>query len=127
MVAVMRHDARYVAQRYYRGSGREFRKDAESLLSNPRGIFIYSPQLVVMMKPVLLREELLWTALEDNPTDADAWYIHLLAGDLKLARRLAADIAPLEWFCFHRGRRDGRPHLLNRAYVLPAPNNRKEK
>ena len=57
----------------------------------------------------------------------DAWYIHLLAGDLKLARRLAADIAPLEWFCFHRGRRDGRPHLLNRAYVLPAPNNRKEK
>lgn len=80
-----------------------------------------------MMKPVLLREELLWTALEDNPTDADAWYIHLLAGDLKLARRLAEDIAPLEWFCFHRGRRDGRPHLLNRAYVLPAPNNRKEK
>lgn len=77
MVAVMRHDARYVAQRYYRGSGREFWKDAESLLSNPRGIFIYSPQLVVMMKPVLLREELLWTALEDNPTDADAWYIHL--------------------------------------------------
>ena len=121
----MTPDARREAKRYYRGSGRELTEDVESLIRNPRGILVYTPELVVLMKPVLLCEELLWSALADNPAEADAWYVHLLVGNVALARQLAGSLPPLEWLCFHRGRRNRLPHIYRWSNLL-LNHNRKE-
>lgn len=121
----MQQDARKEAYSYYQGSGRELTADVETLIGNPRGVLVFTPQLVVFMKPVMLGEELLWGDLADNPPEADTWYIHLLVGDVQLARRLAATLPPLEWLCFQRGQRNSYPHVYRWSSLL-LNNNRKE-
>lgn len=119
----MSTDSRTEAYLYYRDSGRNLIDDVNTLLSNPRGVLVFTPELVVLMKPVLLQEELLWGELADNPADADAWYVHLLAGNVALARRLAATLPPLEWLCFQRGRRSNQPHIYRWEQLLLNNNN----
>lgn len=121
----MQQDARKEANSYYQASGRTLTGDAAVLSGNPRGVLVYSPELVVLMKPVMLREELLWGDLADNPPEADAWYVHLLVGNVRLARRLADTLPPLGWLCFQRGRRNSRPHVYRWSSLL-IHNNRKE-
>ncbi len=119
----MSTDSRTEAYLYYRDSGRNLIDDVNALLCNPRGVLVFTPELVVLMKPVLLQEELLWGELADNPADADAWYVHLLAGNVALARRLAATLPPLEWLCFQRGRRSNQPHIYRWEQLLLNTNN----
>lgn len=125
MFIYMWQDARTETNKYYQESGRTLTEDAVTLAGNPRGVLVYSPELVVMMKPVVLGEELLWVDLADNPSEANAWYVHLLVGNVQLARRLASTLPPLKWLCFHRGRRNSRPHVYSWSSLL-IHNNRKE-
>lgn len=118
MVRNMIADARLEAHRYYQQSGRELTKDTEAITLNPRGVLVFTPDLVVLTKPVILREELLWGDLADDPTGADAWYVHLLVGNLKKARYMAAALPPLEWLCFQRGKRNNVPHVYHWAGIL---------
>lgn len=53
----------------------------------------------------------------------DAWYVHLLVGNVALARRLAATLPPLEWLCFQRGRRSNQPHIYRWEQLLLNTNN----
>ena len=100
------------ARQYYRINGRNLSDDVNAILSNPHGVLVMTPQMVAILKPVRRREELLWSLLSDDPDEADGWYIHLLVGQLAQARQFAWLLPPLEWCCFHRGRRNRRPHCL---------------
>lgn len=114
----MNADARDRAWEYYETAGRDMNADLAALAAHPQGIVLLMPRLVVLMKPVCSREVLLWTDLPQIFPAADAWYVHLLVGDLALARRLAASIAPRRWLCFQRGLRTPAPHRLPwRAFV----------
>lgn len=126
MVGCMRADARKEAKLYYRGSGRQLIADVSSITDNPHGVLVFTPELVVLMKPVVLREELLWSELSDDPAEADAWYVHLLVGNVTLARQLASGLPPLEWLCFQRGRRNRLPHVYHWSNLLLNTTNRKE-
>ena len=108
----MNTDARAGAAAYYQAAGRDMERDLAALSAHPQGVVLLMPQLVVLMKPVLRHEPTRWTQLEDTPAGADAWYAHLLVGDLQLARRLAYALPPLPWLCFQRGRRSSAPHYL---------------
>ena len=108
----METDARLIAIRYYSQSARNLQEDLHTLGNNPEAIIIYLPQLVVLMKPVHSQCPQQWDKLHDTPAGADAWYVHLLAGDLSLARRLAAQQKPRRWLCFQRGARHARPHII---------------
>ena len=118
IVRDMSTDSRSEAYRYYHESGRNLAADVHALISNPRGILVFTPELVVLMKPVLLSEELLWGELADNPPEADAWYVHLLVGNVAMARQMASALPPLEWLCFQRGRRNNQPHIYHWEHLL---------
>lgn len=126
MFMCMQQDARKEAYRYYQESGRKLTEDVEKLIGNPRGVLVFTPELVVLMKPVLLGEELLWGDLADDPPEANAWYVHLLVGDVQLARRMSDSVPPLEWLCFQRGRRNSLLHVYRWSSLLHRHNNRKE-
>lgn len=113
----MSTDAREEARRYYREHGRRLADDLEAMAVNPRSVLLYMPRLVVLMKPAKKDSPEGWDRLAESPQDADAWYIHLLVGDLEMARRMATDVERLPWACFHRGRRDTRGHVLPWAVV----------
>lgn len=108
----MNPDARVQAQQYYRAANRDMEADLAALAAHPQGVVLLMPQLVVLMKPALSTEPRLWPELRHTPAGADAWYVHLLVGDLALARRLASALPPQRWLCFQRGLRNERPHLL---------------
>ena len=108
----MSNDAIAQTRHYYRTHGRNMDEDMRALLHNPRGVLVYTPDLVVLAKQVRREEELLWGVLDDAPEEADSWYIHLLAGRLSLARQWAAALPKMEWCCFHRGSRNGKPHIV---------------
>ena len=84
--------------------------DLAVLAAHPQGIVLLMPRLVVLMKPVCSNAPEQWTELALISPAADAWYIHLLVGDLRLARRMAATLPPLRWLCFQRGLRAPTPH-----------------
>ena len=113
-------DARLLAQSYYEGSGRRFEDDLIALALSPAGVAVCTPRLVALMKAVRSDSDpLLWM---DGPEDEtpDAWYIHLLAGDLDLAFAWARGLPPLRYFCFQRGLRSERYHILPWGR-LPSP------
>lgn len=103
-------DARATAAAYYRRAGRNAAEEMQALCRNPQGILYLSARLVALLKPVLSTEPQTWEVLESSPVQADAWYVHLLAGDLRLAQALARQLPPLRWLCFQRGLRHSRPH-----------------
>ena len=106
----MSSDARMKALRYYSHAGRNMADEVITLLQNPQGVFLFTPDLVVMMKPADSAAPHKWEDLAESPSGADAWYIHLLAGDLRLARKLATILPDYEWCCFQRGMRSPAPH-----------------
>ncbi len=116
--AAMYTDAITTARRYYTWAGRDLAADACALAGNPRGVFMYTPQLVVLMKPVSSRHPQDWEQLGHSPQQADAWYVHLLAGNFALALQLAHTLPPYTWVCFQRGRRSTRLHRLPWARIL---------
>lgn len=108
----MSTDARETAWRYYQTAGRDMEADLAALGAHPQGVVVFMPQLVVLMKPAVSTEPEHWPQLHHVARQADSWYVHLLAGDLKLARRMAAALPPQRWLCFHRGLRSSSPHRL---------------
>lgn len=109
----MNADARIRAWNYYRSAGRDLEADLAALSAHPEGVILLMPRLVVLMKPVLSTTPDQWGLLSDEAPAADAWYVHLLTGDLNLARRLAAALPPRQWLCFQRGLRSPAPHRLS--------------
>ena len=108
----MNTDARAGAADYYRAAGRDMEQDLAALAAHPQGVVLLMRQLVVLMKPALSCEPALWPQLELVHPCPDSWYVHLLVGDLQLARRLAGALPPQRWLCFQRGRRSPQPHRL---------------
>ncbi len=106
----MNADARDRAWEYYRAAGRDMETDLAALAAHPQGIVLLMPRLVVLMKPVCSNAPEQWTELALISPEADAWYIPLLVGDLRLARRMAATLPPRRWLCFQRGLRAPAPH-----------------
>ena len=112
-VCGMHTDARQQARDYYKAAGRSMKADLLALQAHPHGVCLLMPSLVVLMKPVQSSLPHLWGELSLVFPEADAWYIHLLAGNLTQARRMAAALPPLRWLCFQRGRRSPVPHQLD--------------
>lgn len=116
--AAMNTDATTTARRYYAWGGRDFAADARALADNPQGVLLYTPQLVVLMKPADSRQPQEWEQLGHSPQRPDAWYVHLLVGNLGLALRLAPMLPVYPWVCFQRGQRSARLHRLPWARIL---------
>lgn len=112
MVHGMDTDARSAARRYYSASSRSLPADMAALARVPGSVVIYTPRLVALLKPVLHHAPERWEHLHDTPEGADGWYVHLLVGDLRLARHIASSLPHLRWLCFRRGLRNPQPHLL---------------
>lgn len=112
MVRAMSTDARQLAERYYAGSGRSLAADLAALGEHSHGVVVYMPQLVVLMKPVARAYPEEWEQLSHVCPESDAWYVHFLAGDLRVARHMAAVLPPLRWLCFRRGVRSSHAHCL---------------
>ncbi len=106
----MSPDARDRARQYYSGSGRSMAADMAALAANPHGVLVLLPKLVALLKPVRRDRPQDWGALAHSPAGADAWYVHLLVGDLRLARRLGAGLERYPWLCFQRGARNACLH-----------------
>lgn len=96
----MKHDARVYAERYYAGSSRSLAEDMAATAGNPHGVTLFSPALVALLQPCRSTQAEPWRhwGRPTPPSLADAWYVHLLVGDLALARCMAArmDGAPEE-------------------------------
>lgn len=118
MVLAMDTDARVAAQRYYSGSGRSLLADMTTLVQNPGGIVHYSSCLVALLRPVQSRMPSRWEQLSERPLSPNGWYVHLLVGDLRLARQIARHLPPLQWLCFRRGLRSPRPHIVPWSRIL---------
>lgn len=84
---------------------------------NPRGIVFSAPDLFAILRPVCSHRPATWE--EDFFRDyrtADAWCVLLLAGDLRLALRLATQVlSPLPYIVFFRGKRSAKPHRIRWA------------
>lgn len=112
MVQCMGTDARATARRYYSASNRSLQADMAALAADPDGVVLFSPALVALMRRVHHSEPQRWALLTEPPiAPADAWYVHLMVGDLAWARRLARKLPPMRWLCFQRGVRSPRPHV----------------
>lgn len=112
MLSAMSTDARILARRYYEAAERDLAADMAALSANPEGVVVFLPQLVALMKPAKAHSPEEWGKLGETPVGADGWYVHLLVGDLALARRLAWLLPGRRWLCFQRGRRNAAPHRL---------------
>lgn len=117
MLRGMNSDARLSALRYYARCGRVAVPEVCALLANPKGVFVFTPELVVMMKPADSRSPQEWEDLESSPDEPDSWYVHLLVGRLRQARTLARLLPAYRWVCFMRGLRNTAPHRLPWARI----------
>lgn len=124
MLSGMSRDARILAARYYAGSPRDLAADVAALSRNPQGVVLYSPQLVALMKPVLSRRPREWQELDTPCPQADAWYVHLLAGKLELALNLGHLLPELPLLCFQRGSRSSVIHRHRWLQTLRRGNTR---
>lgn len=119
MVMCMDTDAREQARAYYSAGGRSLHADLAALAQNPQGLIYWTPQLVVLAKPVSSERPICCNGLAESPEHADGWYVHLLAGDLQWARRLARHLPPLGRLYFQRGVRSAKVHSLSWRRLLP--------
>lgn len=101
----MKHDARAYAEQYYAGSTRSLAEDLAATAGNPHGVVLFSPALVALLQPCRSTQAEPWRhwGQPTPPSLADAWYVHLLVGELALARRMAALLPSLPWVVFQRG------------------------
>lgn len=109
----MNKDARNHSDEYYRRQGASLAIDLKSIARNPRGVIIWTRELVVIMKPDYSTDTRHWHELDYSPRDADAWYMHLLTGNLELARALMPVLESLPWVCFQRGLRSIKPRRIS--------------
>lgn len=114
----MSTDAVTAAKKYYAAAGRDWVAEVSTLAENPCGVVLICPALVVLMKPVDSTRPQDWETLGKSPAGADAWYVHLLAGDVAMARQLAWLLPAYPWVCFQRGQRSARPHRRPWARLL---------
>lgn len=114
----MSTDAVTAAKRYYAAAKRDWAAELSALARNPHGVVLISPALVVLMKPVDSTQPQDWEELGQSPAVPDAWYVHLLAGDVALARQLAWLLPAYPWVCFQRGLRSTRLHRHPWARLL---------
>ena len=112
MLCGMSADARIQARDYYLAAGRDMEEDLAALAAHPQGVLLFTPHLVAMLKPVCSKSVEHWPQLQHIFPQADGWYIHLLVGNLRMARHMAAALPPLQWLCFQRGLRNTTPHRL---------------
>lgn len=92
-------DARLTAKQYYASSARNLQTDLGLLSASAEGAVFWTPRLVMLMKAINHRTApALW--MEGESPAPDAWYVHLLAGDLQLALKWVRDLPPLPFFCF---------------------------
>ncbi len=89
-----------------------------ALAANPQGVVVFLPRLVALMKPVEHARPQDWLALDTSPHGADAWYVHLLVGDLQWARQIGRSLPAFRWLCFQRGARNACLHRLSWARFL---------
>lgn len=118
MVCGMDADARIAARRYYAASSRCLAADVAALMQHPDGVVIFTPCLVALAKPVRSSAPERWERLEEHTAAPDAWFVHLLVGDMAAALQLARRFRPLPYICFRRGLRSTRPHVWRRARIL---------
>ncbi len=112
MLADMSRDARQRARRYYEHHNRDFQEDIQSLSEHHDAVIIWLPQLVVLATAVNHHHAETWDTLTaTSAADCDAWYVHLLIGELSLAMQVAQRLTPRHYLCFHRGLRSQRPHI----------------
>lgn len=116
--AAMNTDAKTTARRYYTLAGRDLGADLCALCTNPHGVVVWTPQLVVLMKPANSQQPHTWAELAEKTAGADAWYVHLLVGNLALAMRLAHTVPAYPKLCFQRGLRSSAPHCCSWARIL---------
>ena len=117
MLRCMNTDARLTALQYYARSGRHAAEDIAALMQNPQGVFLFTPDLVVLMKPADSKNPAAWGKLDESPVAADGWYVHLLCGKLPLARKLAWLLPAYRWVCFQRGTRNAKAHRMRWSRV----------
>lgn len=113
-------DAREEVKKYYGESYRSLSDDVYYLIINRQGVVIWTERCCVLArmvdstKGIEAWEDCLWKP-ESNP---DAWYIHMMAGDVNEAIELAMKEQPLPYVVFQRGLRDERIHKLSMSKLL---------
>ncbi len=117
----MSRDARSLARSYYEGSGYCLEADMAALAANPQGVVVFLPRLVALMKPVELACPHCWQQLAEAVPGADAWYVHLLVGDLAWARQIGQGLPVYRWLCFQRGVRSAALHRWSWARFVSVP------
>lgn len=117
----MSTDARELAARYYAAGCRDMAEDAAALGAHPQSLVILMPELVVLAKQVCSDQPDTWEELHHIAEQPDAWYIHLMTGDLHLLRRIAAALPLRPYVCFRRGLRSPHPHRVLMKRLLREP------
>lgn len=107
-------DAREEVKKYYRESDRFMHDEIEELFINRQGVVVWTENCCILARMVDTSEPVdawsyrLWEVV-DNP---DAWYIHVMAGDIKTAIELAKKVNPLPYVVFQRGLRNDKVHRI---------------
>lgn len=113
----MNANAKRLAKHYYAPTTRSESQDILKICQNPRGVVFVSRAIFALLRPVRSDMPQSWDRqLYEDDSTADAWYIHLLTGDLKQALRLATQVlSPLPYIVFFRGKRSAKPHRIRWA------------
>lgn len=107
-------DAREEVREYYRESERYMHDDIEDLIINKQGAVVWTKNCCILARMVNTNDPVdewsyrLWEVV-DNP---DAWYVHVMAGDIKTAMELAKKAQPLPYVVFQRGLRNDKVHKI---------------
>lgn len=109
-------------QRLYARAGRNLERDLANYLGGHGGYMVSRPDLLLMARPAVLEDlragEERW--LRDNG-QADAWYVHFLAGRGGLKSAVREMPYRLPWVCWYRNfRHSGGPVHYYRTETLIA-------
>ena len=88
-----------------------FRWEVAECAFDNEAAFVCTPELFVMAWPVRSGRDTGWWREHQPCENPDAWYIHLLCGDLKKALEVLPKLAkPLPYVVFQRGARSHKVH-----------------
>lgn len=100
------------ARDYYFLNGGNYIADFKFQYQFANSVFIWTPELVLIAKPVDTRFDYkAWS--KEIFLEPDAWYVHLLCGNLKLAIQMMQHVNPLPYVVFQRGMRSNKIHKLD--------------
>lgn len=111
-------DAREKMRKYYAPSFRSLVDDISDLVMNKQGVVVWTENCCLLARMVNSKDKDSWEYLWEETEDPDAWYVHLMAGDVKTAMELAKKARPLPFVVFQRGLRDERVHKLSMGKLL---------